>query len=89
MNAVGCHTTLRGKATLTDLVLFVADKIAWDQPGEPPYWEELLRQLEHSLEHGAFAYIDYLWQRRDTLRVIHPRLREAHEVLQAKVSGIL
>ena len=31
LNAICCHTTLRKHATKMDLVLFVADKIEWDQ----------------------------------------------------------
>lgn len=33
LNAICCHTTLRKHATKMDLVLFVADKIEWDQKG--------------------------------------------------------
>lgn len=34
--------------------------------------------LEKSLEHAAFVYISYLWERKDTLKVIHPWLEEAY-----------
>ncbi|RRJ61707.1 HD domain-containing protein [Paenibacillus oralis] len=82
LNAVGCHTTLRAGATVLDQVLFVADKIAWDQEGEPPYLEELNHGLEISLTHGALSYINYLWERRESLKVIHPWLKEAYEELK-------
>ena len=41
LNAICCHTTLRKHATKMDLVLFVADKIEWDQNGAPPYLAEV------------------------------------------------
>ncbi|MFK7694872.1 HD domain-containing protein [Paenibacillus sp. HJGM_3] len=82
LDSVGCHTTLRAGSTRMDQVLFVADKIAWDQPGTPPYIEELRAALEISLTHGAFAYIAYLWRQRDSLKVVHPWLREAYEELK-------
>ena len=82
LNAVGCHTTLRAGSSHLDRILFVADKIAWDQAGTPPYLDRLHAELERSLDHGAYAYISYLWERRDTLRVIHPWLREAHGELE-------
>ncbi|MDO3676983.1 bis(5'-nucleosyl)-tetraphosphatase (symmetrical) YqeK [Paenibacillus ehimensis] len=85
LDAVGCHTTLRAGSTLLDQVLFVADKIAWDQPGTPPYIRELQEQLNRSLMHGAFAYIDYLWERKHTLKVVHPWLKEAYEELRHRV----
>jgi predicted HD superfamily hydrolase involved in NAD metabolism len=74
LDAIGCHTTLRAQATPLDKVLFVADKLAWDQPGTPPYAEELRAALECSLDQATIFFINYLWQRRDSLQVIHPWL---------------
>ncbi|QTH43875.1 HD domain-containing protein [Cohnella sp. LGH] len=85
LDAVGCHTTLRSNSTLLDQVLFVADKISWDQQGKPPYINELNRNLQKSITHGAFAYINFLWERKETLKVIHPWLKEAYEELKDKV----
>ncbi|RWS44612.1 HD domain-containing protein [Bacillus mycoides] len=78
LNAICCHTTLRKHATKMDLVLFVADKIEWDQNGTPSYLVGIKNGLEKSLEHAAFVYISYLWERKDTLKVIHPWLEEAY-----------
>jgi HD superfamily phosphohydrolase YqeK len=64
-----------------DKVVFVADKIAWDQPGEPPYLAEILAAVERSLDAAAFCYLDYLYQRRATLRVAHPWMLAAREEL--------
>ena len=75
LDAVGCHTTLKKDSTLLDKVLFVADKIEWDQNGEPPYLDQITQQLEHSLNHASFEYINFLWKQRENLRVIHPWLR--------------
>ncbi len=72
LSAIGCHTTLKAGASRLDKVVFVADKIAWDQPGDPPYLDEILAAIERSLDAGAFCYLDYLVQRRATLRVAHP-----------------
>lgn len=41
--------------------------------------------LEKSLEHAAFVYISYLWERKDTLKVIHPWLEEAYWYLKELV----
>lgn len=85
LDAIGCHTTLKAKATSLDLVLFVADKIEWDQSGTPPYIDEVKEQLNVSLEHSAFAYIRYLWERKDQLKVLHPWLDEAYYELSGKL----
>ncbi len=82
LSAIGCHTTLKADASLLDKVVFVADKIKWDQAGEPPYLAELQQALARSLDHAAFCYLDYLWQRRETLRVVHPWVVAAHQQLQ-------
>lgn len=81
LDAVGCHTTLRRKSTLLDKVLFVADKIEWDQQGIPPYIKEINRELNKSIDHASFAYINYLWQQRQKLKVIHPWLKDAYDDL--------
>lgn len=85
LSAIGCHTTLKADASLLDKVVFVADKIKWDQAGEPPYLAELQQALDRSLDHAAFCYLDYLWQRRATLRVVHPWLVAAHQQLQEQL----
>ena len=87
LSAIGCHTTLKADASPLDKVVFVADKIAWDQEGEPPYLMELLSALERSLDETAFVYLDYLWQRRNTLPVLHPWVREAHQQLTASLTS--
>ncbi|MBY0159715.1 HD domain-containing protein [Cytobacillus firmus] len=82
LDAVGCHTTLKKNSTILDKVLFVADKIEWDQIGEPPYLFQITQKLDHSLNDAAFEYIDFLWKQRDNLRVIHPWLRDAYYELK-------
>jgi len=79
LSAIGCHTTLKADASTLDTVVFVADKIAWDQPGIPPYRDELLAALAHSLDAAAFVYLGYLWERRETLGIIHPWFVDAYQ----------
>lgn len=85
LDAIGCHTTLRSNSTKLDRVLFVADKIEWDQKGTPLYIEELKEMLNISLEHGAFAYIKFMWDQRDSLKVVHPWLEEAYFELKTSL----
>jgi HD superfamily phosphohydrolase YqeK len=83
LDAIRCHTTLRAGATALDQILFVADKVEWDQPDSPPYLNGLLKALEQSLEHAALYYLRYLWARRSSLQVVHPWLVEAYHDLSA------
>lgn len=78
LSAIACHTTLKAGATRLDTIVFIADKIAWDQQGIPPYLPALTDALEHSLDAAAFVYLDWLWQQRETLGIIHPWFRDAY-----------
>lgn len=83
LSAIECHTTLKKEPSKLDLLLFVSDKIKWDQSGNPPYLEGLLYNLDKSLEHSALYYIDYLLQ--NEIKVIHPWLKDAYEYLNYKL----
>lgn len=81
LDAISCHTTLKKNPSKLDLILFVADKIKWDQIGEPPYLHRVQDGLEISLEKAAYEYIAYLMENKDKLKVIHPWLKEAYDYL--------
>ncbi len=55
LNAICCHTTLRKHATKMDLVLFVADKIEWDQKGTPPYLIEIKKRIGKIFGKSSFC----------------------------------
>lgn len=79
LNAIACHTTLRPNYTTLDLTLFVADKIRWDQPGEPPYLTKLLDGLEYSLEMAAYQYIKHIYPQ---VKYVHPLLEASYAELK-------
>ena len=87
LSAIGCHTTLKPGASPLDMVVFVADKVAWDQPGEPPYLSELLTALDESLEAASWVYLAYLWRRRADLPVLHPWAADAYRELGEGMAG--
>lgn len=60
LSAIECHTTLRPNASRQDMALFIADKIAWDQPGVPPFDAAVRAALEHSLEAACLEYMTYM-----------------------------
>lgn len=77
LSAIECHTTLKANSSQFDRVVFLADKISWDQPGTPPYLNALLATLEHDLDAGIRFFLEYLISSPNLL-VVHPWLREAH-----------
>ena len=83
LNAIGCHTTLKADASQLDKIVFIADKIKWDQPGDPPYLVALETAVAHNLDDACRVYLNYLWRQRNSLRMIHPWFLAAHEELNA------
>lgn len=81
LSAIECHTTLKAKPSNMDMIIFVADKIEWDQDGEPPYLKELEEAVEKSLELAAFTYIKYKFDNRESMKVVHPWMEEAYRQL--------
>ena len=80
LSAIACHTTLHKSPTKLDMILFLADKIAWDQAGEAPYLKDLRASLTHSLEQACLTYIDYLFNEGNLLYPHHD-LIEARQYL--------
>ncbi len=72
LSAVGCHTTLKSGASLLDKVVFIADKLAWDEPCDAPWHPALRNALAESLDDGCRVYLRYLWDQRENLAVFHP-----------------
>jgi HD superfamily phosphohydrolase YqeK len=87
LSAIGCHTTLKANASPLDKVVFSADKLAWDQPGIPPYYDDMRGALTVSLDSAALVYLQYLWDRRATLKVAHPWMKAAYLELSKDVKG--
>ena len=67
LSAIGCHTTLKMSPSALDKVVFLADKIAWDGAGVPPYHHAILDAVEMSLDEACWCYLDYLWLNRNLI----------------------
>ena len=83
LQAVRCHTTLTAAPSQLDLTLFVADKLAWDQKGQPPYADALIAALSDSLEAAAWVYQDYLMH-SGKIKVVHPWMQASYQELKAR-----
>lgn len=84
LQAIKCHTTLRKNYSLLDLIVFVADKVRWDQKGEPPYLNNLNNYIkDKNLEGAAKYYIDYIMA--NGIKVYHPWIVEAKECLNLSI----
>ena len=84
LSAVECHTTLKKDAGVFDKIIFIADKISWDQEGTPPYYEMLKELAWESLDEACFYYINYQFENH-LLLMPHRWIEEAYEDLWAKL----
>lgn len=82
LDALECHTTLKVGANLLDYLLFVADKLSWEPAAYRPALERIEVGLESSLEAGALAYLQYLWDHKGELRVVHPWMIAGYQDLK-------
>lgn len=83
LDAIECHTTLKKNAGMYDKVIFIADKISWDQKGVPSYYEVLKSKAAESLDEASFFYIQYQFE-HDLLLMPHQWIKEAYEDLKGR-----
>lgn len=86
LNAIACHTTLKADPSKLDMILFIADKLKWDQIGTAPYYSELNVELDKSLEEASLFFINYKLDNKAGLKVLHPWLLSAYRDLSIKLN---
>ena len=81
LNSISCHTTLKANPSKMDMILFISDKIKWDQKETPPFLEVVEDGLKKSLENGIKNYLNYVIKNQDKLKikVFHPWFLNAYE----------
>ena len=83
LDAIRCHTTLKSNPSQLDLLLFIADKLSWDQRGTPPFKQEMEEALSDSLEAAAWVYLEFLWH-SGRIQIAHPWMLDAYQGLKAR-----
>lgn len=83
LSAIECHSTLKSNPSALDMILFIADKLSWESEYNQHFKADVIGGLDKSLEHGAFAYINYLNSNTGILKVTHPWLRDAYNYLKS------
>lgn len=77
LDAIECHTTLKKNASMYDKIIFIADKISWDQKGVPPYYDILKSKVVESLDEACYFYINYQFE-NNLLLMPHQWIIEAY-----------
>ena len=76
VSAISCHTTLKANPSEFDKLIFIADKLAWDQKGEPPFKKNVEIALTDSINAACLVYIDYIINNNIIIKP-HPDLLSA------------
>ena len=84
LSAIKCHTTLKHGASPYDMVLFIADKLAWDQEGTPPFYDAVYAALDVSLEKACYTYMLYM-EESGRLLCPHTNWNAAENWLQSRM----
>jgi len=88
LSAIACHTTLKEGASRLDKLLFIADKIEWDQSGLPPYKETIEDLLDISLDQAVYTYMKYNLDQK-LLKIVHPDYLQATKWLETELKNRL
>lgn len=88
LSAVECHTTLKQNAGPYDQLVFIADKISWDQEGVPPHYETLKTLVRESLDKACFFYISDQFE-NGRLLMPHKWIIEAYDDLKSRIDSLL
>ena len=81
LSAIECHTTLKKWPSKYEMSLFIADKLAWDREGLPPFYEEVNAALDISREAASYKYMEYMVD-NDMILCPHDNWIEAYEQLK-------
>ena len=81
LSAIECHTTLKKSPSKYEMSLFIADKLAWDRGGIPPFYEEVNAAFDISLEAACYKYMEYMVE-NDMILCPHDNWIEAYEQLK-------
>ena len=81
LSAIECHTTLKKCPSKYEMSLFIADKLALDREGLPPFYEEVNAALDVSLEAACYKYMEYMVD-NDMILCPHDNWIEAYEQLK-------
>ena len=86
LSSIESHTTLRNEPCDVDMVVFIADKLSWDQDGIPPFYECVSTAINESLGKACLEYINFCLD-NNMILIPHPMLIEAKAYLEENIKG--
>lgn len=62
LSMISRHTTLHESPSDYDMLLFISDKLSWDQEDVPPYFDVVYKALDCSLSYASLVYINFVME---------------------------
>lgn len=83
LSAIGCHSTLRKNAADLDKVLFLADKLSFEEAETESVSGKVLAGLDISLNAGVYVCLKHLMADQ-MLKIVHPDLKRAYNEIKSR-----
>jgi HD superfamily phosphohydrolase YqeK len=78
LDAINYHTTSRRNPSMTEMEVFLADKMSWKEDEYKEISRAMKEQLQHSKEKAIFYYLSNLENNKENLKLYHPDSKEAY-----------
>ncbi|MCB2291167.1 HD domain-containing protein [Clostridium sp. CS001] len=84
LNAIRYHSTSRKNPSMTEIEVFLADKMSWNEDGYKELANDIRQALKYSKENAILYYLSDLNNNSENLKLYHSHSREAFEFFRQK-----
>jgi HD superfamily phosphohydrolase YqeK len=87
LNAIECHTTLKGNPGIVDKLVFLADKMSWKEADSVDLIRKMNDHLSTSIDLALYEYHKAMYKNRKAMLCYHEWSNEAYHYLIKVVSN--
>ena len=85
LDAIKYHTTSRKNPSMTEIEVFLADKLSWKESGYKDLAQDIKEELKHSKERAILYYLRDLYNKSEKLKFYHIDSKEAFEFFNQNI----
>lgn len=79
LNGIRYHTTMRKNPSMTEIEVYLSDKMSWREEGYVELARKVKECLKNSKEYAVFYYLSDMHNSRSTMKLYHRDTMEAYE----------
>jgi len=87
LNAIECHTTLKGNPGILDKLVFLVDKMSWKEADSVDLIRKMNDHLSTSIDLALYEYHKAMYENRKAMLCYHEWSNEAYHYLNKVVSN--